>query len=299
LIAWFHDGPGREAMGAPPDGVALAPFPDDVTAAPDRERVEFVVPRWGDVPALDELPALRVVQVLSAGVDWIAGRVPPGVTLCSARGARDDAMAEWVLWAILTGYKCGRAVADQQASRTWRHLEPRDVRGARVLILGHGSIGAAVERLLAPFGTEVVRVARHARDGVHGVDELSGLLPRADVLVVLLPLTKATRGLVDARVLKQLPDGALLVNAGRGAVVDTDALVAELKAKRLRAALDVVEPEPLPDDHPLWKLRNALISPHVSGDSPAADEAAARLMGEQLRRLAWGAPLRNVVDRDG
>ncbi|HEX8207680.1 MAG TPA: NAD(P)-dependent oxidoreductase, partial [Solirubrobacteraceae bacterium] len=119
------------------------------------------------------------------------------------------------------------------------------------------------------------------------------------VLIVLAPLTRSTRGLVDARMLKLLPDDALVVNAGRGAVIDTDALVAEVKAKRLRAALDVVEPEPLPGDHPLWKLRGALISPHVSGDSERAEEAAARLMGEQLRRLAWGAPLMNVVERGG
>ena len=119
------------------------------------------------------------------------------------------------------------------------------------------------------------------------------------MLIVLAPLTRSTRGLVDARMLKLLPDGALVVNAGRGAVIDTDALVAEVKAKRLRAALDVVEPEPLPDDHPLWKLRGALVSPHVSGDSQRAEEAAARLMGEQLRRMAWGAPLFNVVERGG
>jgi phosphoglycerate dehydrogenase-like enzyme len=146
---------------------------------------------------------------------------------------------------------------------------------------------------------KIVRVARTARDRIHGVDELPELLPAADVLIVLAPLTRSTRGLVDAQALKLLPDGALVVNAGRGAVIDTDALVVEVKAKRLRAALDVVDPEPLPADHPLWKLRGALISPHVSGDSARADEAAARMMGEQLRRLAWGAPLMNVVERGG
>jgi phosphoglycerate dehydrogenase-like enzyme len=140
-------------------------------------------------------------------------------------------------------------------------------------------------------------VARSAREGVHAVDDLPSLLPSADVLVVLVPLSSSTEGLVGEEVLAALPDGALVVNAGRGKVVDTDALLAELQARRLRAALDVVDPEPLPEDHPLWKAPGTFISPHVSGDSARADDAAVKLMGEQLRRLAWGAPLLNVVDR--
>jgi phosphoglycerate dehydrogenase-like enzyme len=152
---------------------------------------------------------------------------------------------------------------------------------------------------LDPFGVTFSRVARRAREGVQTVEALPGLLPRTDVLVVLLPLSDGTRGLVDHHVLGALPDGALVVNAGRGGVLDTEALLSELRAKRLRAALDVVDPEPLPSDHPLWKAPGVLVSPHVAGDSQRADEAAVRMMGEQLRRLAWGAPLLNVVERGG
>lgn len=280
------------------DPELLGELPPEVELVTDPTRAEVIVePRDDLLRHLASLPDLHTVLVMSAGTDWIEPHLPAGVTLANARGARDAAVAEWVVAALLAMQK---RLFDQARLKRWddRFVLP-DVEGSSAVILGAGSIGEAVAARLEPFDVEVVRVASRAREGVHGVDELAGLLPRADVLVVLAPLTRSTRGLVDAAMLKLLPDGALVVNAGRGAVVDTDALVAELKAKRLRAALDVVEPEPLPDDHPLWKLRNALVSPHVSGDSARADEAAARLMGEQLRRMAWGAPLKNVVERDG
>jgi phosphoglycerate dehydrogenase-like enzyme len=284
VIAWVAD---AEQLGPPPPGVALvdAPGPD----------VEFVIPRWGQVPDLHAMPALRVVQVLSAGVDWIADRVPAGVTLCSARGARDRAMAEWVVAAILADAKQARACAEQQARAEWREVAMQDGSGLTVLVLGHGSIGREVARLLAPFDCEVVGVARRRRDGVHGADELPHLLGDADVVVNLLPLTEETRGAVGARELARLRDGALYVNAGRGATTDTDALVAALESGRLRAVLDVVEPEPLPPEHPLWRAPNVVISPHSAGDTPGADRAAWALAAEQLRRCAAGEPLRNVV----
>ncbi|HEX2085170.1 MAG TPA: NAD(P)-dependent oxidoreductase [Solirubrobacteraceae bacterium] len=280
------------------DPAALGELPEEVELLPAGRFAEaevIVDPRDDLLPRLGDIPALHTVLVTSAGTDWVERHLPPGVTLANARGARDAAVAEWAVAAILAMQK---RLFDQARLKRWadRFLLP-DVEGSTALILGAGSIGEAVAARLEPFGVSVVRVARRARDGVHGIDELPSLLPHAHVLVVLLPLTRATRGMVDAAVLAQLPDGALVVNAGRGAVVDTDALVAELKAKRLRAALDVVEPEPLPEGHPLWKARGALISPHVAGDSPRADAAAVRMMGEQLRRLAWGAPLRNVVER--
>jgi phosphoglycerate dehydrogenase-like enzyme len=299
LIAWVEPSPGREAMGEPPDGWTVAPFPDDPDSAPDRAEVEFVVPNWQISRSLDGLPALKVIQTRSAGVDWIVDLVPDGVTLCSARGARDAAMAEWVLWAILADIKAARTAAEQQLAREWEHLDLRDLQGARVLIVGHGSIGVAVEERLAPFEVaEVVRVARRARDGVHAVDELESLLPAVDVVVNLLPATPQTEGLFDGRRLAAMRDGALLVNAGRGGTVDTDALLAELEAGRVRAVLDVTEPEPLPPEHPLWRAPNLILTPHSAGDTPGAERAAWRLAGEQLHRYAAGEPLLNVV-REG
>jgi phosphoglycerate dehydrogenase-like enzyme len=295
LICWVEPSPGHEAMGEPPEDWSIAPFPDDPASAPDRAEVEFVVPDWQIARALDLLPGLKVVQTRSAGVDWIVDRVPEGVTLCSARGARDAAMAEWVVWAVLADSKAGRIAAEQQVARTWEHLDLRDVEGLHVLILGHGSIGAAVERRLEAFDVEIVRVARRARDGVHGVDELARLLPRADVVVDLLPATADTRGIIGADALAAMPRGSLLINAGRGSTVDTDALLGALRDGHVRAALDVTDPEPLPDDHPLWAAPGLILTPHSAGDTPGAERKAWALSGDQLRRYAAGEPLRNVV----
>jgi phosphoglycerate dehydrogenase-like enzyme len=298
LIAWVENGSGHEAMGPAPDGWTVEPFPDDPRSAPNLEDVEFVVAGW-PASKLRDVPNLKVVQTRSAGVDWIVEYVPDGVTLCSAKGARDPAMAEWVLWAILADYKAAGVAATQQAAREWEHLDLRDIEGASVLILGHGSIGVAVEERLAPFDVgEVVRVARRARDGVHAVDELPRLLGGVDVVVNLLPATPATDGMFDAAMFGAMRDGALFVNAGRGRTVDTDALLAALESRRIRAVLDVMEPEPLPPEHPLWGAPNCIITPHSAGDTPGAERASWKLAGEQLRRYAAGEELVNVV-REG
>jgi phosphoglycerate dehydrogenase-like enzyme len=162
-------------------------------------------------------------------------------------------------------------------------------------VLGFGSIGRALQAMLAAFDCEVVGVARHARDGVHAIDDLAALLPSADVVVNLLPLTAATRGAFAAREFEAMRDGALYVNAGRGATTDTGALVAALQAQRIRAVLDVVDPEPLPSEHPLWTAPGVMISPHSAGDTPGADRAAWALAATQLRRYAAGEDLENVV----
>jgi phosphoglycerate dehydrogenase-like enzyme len=288
VVAWLADGDeGREALGALPDHVVVVDEPTP--------EVQFAVPHGGVrfVPA--ELEALEVVQVRSAGVDWIVERIPAGITLCSARGTRDGGMAEWVVTALLADVKRVRPFAEAQAASRWMPEGLADLRGLRVLLLGHGSIGRATQRLLEPFGCEVRGVARRARDGVAGLDELGALLPWADAVVNLLPLTDATHAMVDAALLGSLRDGALYVSAGRGATTDTEALRAELQSGRLRAVLDVVEPEPLPDGHPLWGAPGVLISPHVAGDTPAGTRNAWALVGDQLRRFAGGEPLINVV----
>jgi phosphoglycerate dehydrogenase-like enzyme len=166
---------------------------------------------------------------------------------------------------------------------------------ARVLIVGYGSIGAAIERRLDGFEVEISRVARTARPGVRPVSEIAEMLPRADVVVLATPLTAETEGLVNRDFLSRMADGALLVNMSRGRVVDTEALLAELNAGRLHAALDVTEPQPLPADHPLWSAPNVLISPHVGGLTAALAPRACRLLVDQVRRYAAGEPLANVV----
>jgi phosphoglycerate dehydrogenase-like enzyme len=239
-----------------------------------------------------------VIQLLTAGADAWTGRVPEGVLLCDARGVHDAPTSEWVLTAILSYLRSFPAFARAQARREWAYRYTDELSGKRVLIVGAGSIGAAVARRLAPFDVSVVRVARTARAGVHGVDELPDLLPHADIVVVIVPLTEATTGLVGAGFLAAMHDGALLVNAARGPVVDTAALTAEVASGRLGVAADVVEPEPLPPDHPLWSMENVLLTPHVAASVFGMPTRAYALVGQQVRRYAAGEPLANVV-RDG
>ncbi len=173
---------------------------------------------------------------------------------------------------------------------------------SRVLVLGYGQIGRAITRRLLPFEVSVTAVASRAREGdelvdrVHGIDELADLVGSHDVVVVIVPLTESTRGLVDADLLARMPDGALLVNVARGAVVDTDALVAECTTGRLRAAVDVTDPEPLPAGHPLWTTPGVLITPHVGGQTTAMRPRAVALMRRQIERMRDGLPPDNVVN---
>jgi phosphoglycerate dehydrogenase-like enzyme len=273
---------------------ALAPAGVEVHRAEDGlDGVAFLVPDSGLDADLGGLPDLRVVQVLSAGTEWIEDRIPAGVTLCNARGARDAPVAEWVVGAVL-GAATGLLEAGRR--RSWDYEPPHDVAGSTAVIVGYGSIGRAAGRLLEALGVTVQGVGRRAREGVHGMDELPELLSGADTVILLTPLTDATRGLVDAAFLGRMRDGALFVNAGRGASVDTAALLAELRSGRLRAVLDVVDPEPLPDDHPLWAAPGLLaLTSHQAGDSAQADERARVLAAEQMGRVLRGEPLQNVI----
>ncbi|MBV8445818.1 MAG: 2-hydroxyacid dehydrogenase, partial [Candidatus Dormibacteraeota bacterium] len=238
----------------------------------------------------------RVVQVMSAGVDSIVPQMASGVILCNGSGVHDSSVAEWVVMATLAmRRKLPEHVLSQQ-SQHWEWTSGgADLEDATVLIVGYGSIGAAVEARVLPFGARVERVARTTRDGVHAADDLSSLLPQADVVVILVPLTAATHHIVDAAFITRMKPGALLVNAARGPVVDTDALLEALRAERIAAALDVTDPEPLPDGHPLWSAPNVLITPHIGGAVTRVFERGWRFAGEQVRRYIAGEPLRNVV----
>jgi phosphoglycerate dehydrogenase-like enzyme len=295
---WLPDNPARASLGKLPEAVEINLIPRDGALPRKIETVEFLVPPYGSrrtIEALPRLSALRVIQANSAGIDWIAPSVPEGVTLCSARGTRDAPVAEWVVGTILGGYKELSRFRRQQEQAQWKPRMPRELAGSKILIVGYGSIGQAVEDRLRPFGVEVTGVASRRRGNTHGVDALDELLPHADILIVLLPATPETAGLIDKQRLAKLKTGALLVSAGRGTVVDTDALCAELESGRLEAALDVTDPEPLPPESPLWQLPNALVTPHIAGDSPAADQRVYELVGDQIRRHLKGHPLLNVV----
>ena len=301
MRAWLAHDEGLRLVGDTPTNIELRVW--DGRGDPPKERDEvvlFVPPTWNKPDSLQVLPTLdglRVVQLLTAGADWIIPHVPGGVALCDARGAHDPAVAEWAMTAILSMVRGFPAFVRSQAHRSWRPANSGTLHGKRVLIVGYGSIGKALEERLRPFGVRVERVARTARAGVNDRTALPRLLPDADIVVLLLPLTTETRHLVDAAFLSALPEGALLVNASRGAVVDASALTAELSAGRISAALDVTDPEPLPASDPLWSLPNVLITPHVASYTPTWLPLVYTLVGEQLRRIARGEPpLNRVVD---
>jgi phosphoglycerate dehydrogenase-like enzyme len=261
--------------------------------------VEFYVPSFfpsqAGTAVLSRMPRLRVVQALTAGVDWIRPHVPPSVALCNARGAHDASTAEWVVAATLAALRAFPLLSAEQAAGRWSYQGTDQLAGKTVLIVGYGSIGAAVERRLAGFEVTVRRVARNPRPGVAGLAELPSLLPEADVVVLLVPFTPESKGLAGREFLARMRDGALLVNAARGPVVDTVALVAEVASGRLRAALDVTDPEPLPPGHELWSLPGVFVTPHVAASTPVSRQRAAELVREQAEAYLRGEPLRNVI----
>ncbi|NYE43116.1 2-hydroxyacid dehydrogenase [Streptomyces fulvorobeus] len=252
---------------------------------------------------LAAMSAVQVVQTLSAGIDHVEpglGLLPGGVRLCNAKGVHEASTAELALALVLASLRGLPGFVHGQDDEEWRAGFYPALADKSVLIVGYGSIGSAIEDRLAPFEcARVTRVARSARTTargpVHTLDDLPALLPEADVVILSTPLNASTQGLVGAEFLKAMRDGALLVNVARGQVVDTGALLSELRSGRLRAALDVTDPEPLPAGHPLWHAPHLLITPHVGGSTSAFLPRAKRLLAAQLTRFAAGEPVRNVV----
>jgi phosphoglycerate dehydrogenase-like enzyme len=269
--------------------------------------VEFYVVPYSFSRASLELVAqmksLRVMQLLTAGYEHalpFMASAPDGVQLCNAHGVHDTSTAELALTLMLASLRGIPDYVRGQDAHEWRAGLRPALADKRVLILGYGSIGKAIERRLLAFEAEPIRVANRARpaDDVHGIDELPALLPLADVVVIVVPLNEATRKFVNADFLRQLKGGALVVNVARGGIVDTDALVAELESGRLHAALDVTDPEPPPPDHPLWSAPNLLLSPHSGGNSSAFLPRARAMVRDQLARYVAGEPVENVVRID-
>ena len=315
---------GYPAMLAPelfrnfPTNVELIPLGEDL----DHEvEIDVWIPEFYATRATKVWPYLRGVKLvlcMLAGTEWIPGTVGPHVTICNAHGAHNNATAEWTVGAILAMLKYFPYYLDIQHTEVWkrrfelsqryadmnadsrRHYPPvllEELTGKTVLMVGHGAIGKEIERMLEPFRVKMLRVARTARREplVYAVGDLDSLLPQADVVVLILPHTKDSHGLIGSAQLALMHQGALLVNAARGPIVDTDALVEALKAGRIRAALDVTEPEPLPEKHPLWSCPNLLITPHIGASSPQFAVNALRVAEGELRRYMAGEPLQNVV----
>ena len=301
-----------------PDGIDLVPVSDRM----DHDvEIEIWIPDPYSTKAIRAWPRLHGVKLvlsMMAGTEWIPPVVGPHVTICNARGAHNISTAEWTLAAILGMLKYFPLYLDIQRSGVWKRrfeasahyagitgstraeyppVMNEELTRKTVLLVGYGAIGKEIERMLGPFNVEVLRVARRARSEpqVHAVSELDSLLPRAEVVVLILPASAETRRLIGRRQLALMRQGALLVNAARGPIVDTDALVEALKSGRIRAALDVTDPEPLPEGHPLWSCPNLLITPHVGASTPQFSPRALRTAAEELKRYMDGEPLHNVV----
>jgi phosphoglycerate dehydrogenase-like enzyme len=314
----------RIGIEASVDSVLLEGFKGlDVVRIPAEPDGDIAVDFWiaAQAPASQRrqwphLKGVKAVQGLWAGVDSLRPLVPADVTLCSARGVHDAPTAEWAVTAMLAMQKYLPFYFGLQQRADWAGKDKAEdiyllSEGARrdpdcpvlveeaadktVLIVGYGSIGAAVEARLASFGCKFLRIARSAREGIAPVSSLDEVLPRADIVILTTPLTSETRGLINAARIASMKRGALLVNAGRGAVVKTDALLHALNDGRIRAALDVTDPEPLPPDHPLWGAPNLLITPHLATDTPRFTARAFAFAAEQAQRFVRGEPLLNVI----
>jgi phosphoglycerate dehydrogenase-like enzyme len=305
----------------------LRDFPADVELIPLSEKMDHDVEInvWLPDPyatrakrTWPHLRGVRLVLSLMAGTEWIPDVVGPHVTICNAHGAHNVSTAEWTLTAILASLKYFPLYHDIQRSGIWKRrfeasahfaaitgdaravyppVLQEELTGKTVLLVGYGAIGKEIERMLEPFRVELTRVARTPRKEpeVHPVSDLDALLPKAQVVILIVPSTKETRHLIDGARLKRMQQGALLVNAARGPVVDTDALVEALQSGRIRAALDVTDPEPLPEGHPLWSCPNLLLTPHIGGSTPQFSPRALATAAGELRRYMRGEPLHNVV----
>lgn len=301
-----------------PQGIELIPLPDGLDHNVD---LDVWIPDPYPTRAIKVWPHLRGVRLvlsMMAGTEWIPGTVGPHVTICNARGSHNISTAEWTVGAILAMLKYFPFYLDMQRTGLWkrrfeasahyasitgdkRPLYPpvllEELTGKTVLLVGYGAIGKEIERMLAPFHVKMLRVARSARANpeVHSVAELDSLLPRAEVVILILPSTAESNKMIGPRQLALMQQGALLVNAARGPIVDTNALVEALHSGRIRAALDVTDPEPLPEEHPLWSCPNLLLTPHVAGSSPQFAPRSLRTAADELRRYMNGEPLHNVV----
>ena len=267
----------------------------------DPAQVGFYVPEYmGPRESLEliaHMPNLEVVQLLTVGFDAALEHVPDHVTLCNAVGVHDASTAELAVALVLASLRGIDDFARAMPQGNWIHDRRPSLADRRVVIIGAGGVGQAIANRLMPFEAQMTLVATTQRSGVVDTSELPNLLPEVDIVILAIPLNANTAGLVDDSFLSRMRDGALLVNVARGGVVDTQALMRHAQQGRIRAALDVTDPEPLPPEHPLWRIPGVLISPHVGGNTSAFLPRARALVEKQIGRWRSGEPLAHVVQR--
>lgn len=283
-----------------PQGWKLISAPLNTLNKNDLSDITIYVPTYmGGKKSLDpisELPNLRIVQLLTAGYEDVLSFMRKDQILCNARGVHDFSTSELAISLMLAYFKNHHEFASNQSQGFWNHKTIGSIYGKEIAIIGAGSVAQRLKSMLAPFECKVTMFGQSSREGVESIPTVQSTVGKFDCVVLLVPLTASTRNLVDRTFLAGMKDGALLVNVARGAVVNTDALCAELKTKRLFAALDVTDPEPLTKDHPLWSFENCTVIPHVGGDSTAFEPHARAYLAEQFQRMAQGQQLINVID---
>ncbi|MEJ3655607.1 2-hydroxyacid dehydrogenase [Actinomycetes bacterium KLBMP 9759] len=279
------------------EGVTAIRYDAEAELPPEAVDATVLIPPFltTAVEIAHQMPKLQLVQLLTAGAEAWIGKLPESVALCDCRGAHGGATAEWVVTMLLAVYRHIPQFVRAQDGERWEYHRTEELAGKRVLIVGAGDVAEQTVRRLTPFDVTTTLVGRRARAGVHGIDEVRDLLPHHDACVVVVPLTDETRCLVDAAFLAAMPDGSVLVNGARGPVADTDALVAELASGRLRAALDVTEPEPIPPGHPLWNVPGLLLTPHVGASVPGGMRRAFAVAAQQVAAFARGEEPSNLV----
>jgi len=283
-----------------PHNWKLITAPIETLSTSELSEISIYVPTYmGGKKSLDpisDLPNLRTVQLLTAGYEDVVPFMRNELILCNARGVHDFSTSELAISLILAHFKNLHEFAGNQSQGYWNHKTIGSLYGKEIAIIGAGSVAQRLKSMLTPFECKVTMFGQSARDGVEAISTAQAAIGKFDCVVLLVPLTSDTRNLVNSAFLAAMKDGALLVNVARGAVVNTEALCAELKRKRLFAALDVTDPEPLPKEHPLWELKNCTVVPHVGGDSTAFEPQAHAFLAEQFHRMAQGQQPINIID---
>jgi phosphoglycerate dehydrogenase-like enzyme len=285
-------------LNVPSSFKRLSPVTTPVESA-DLSEITFYVPTYmGGRPALEltkKMPNLKILQMPNAGFDDALEFVRDGITLCNGRSIHDDSTAELAVGLTIASLRGFPDFVRNQDKSSWVHVKNKSINDRRIGIIGFGSIGSTIAKMLSGFSVEILPFTQSGRDNTTAISDLDKHLPTLDVVILILPLTPESKHLFNAKRLSLMKDGALLVNVARGPIVDTDALVKELNSGRITAAVDVTDPEPLPSDHPLWQAKGVLISPHVGGNTTAFEKRARKLIESQLNLLAEGKPLNNVI----
>ena len=282
-----------------PQGMKLMQSDGFIPSALQLADIEFYVPSYmGDIKTLEviaEMKNLKIVHYSQAGYDDILPHIPHNVILCNASGLHDVSTSELAIGLAIASRRGFTQFIDNQRKGLWHRQTKPTLADSHVGIVGYGHIGKRITLLLEKFETKVTPFSRSGNDGAVKISEFDNFLPDLDVIILILPLTHESKHFINADRIKKMKDGATLINVARGAIVDTNALIAELNTGRITAGLDVTDPEPLPEGHPLWSAPNLIITPHVGGDSAAFEPRARKMVEEQLNRLAQNKPLLNQI----